>query len=414
MERGAAQRLIAEAVRELRRGVSDGEARGSQVIALVNAILDTALAEEATDIHLEPMDGKLRIRIRVDGMLRERPIQFPSELAPVIIARLKVMAGIDTAKRNRPQDGQIRYRSGDRSIDMRVAVLPVVDGERMVVRIMDASECFLGCEELDFTPRNQEIFKRLIRRPTGLLLLCGPMNSGKTTTLYAALSALNDPSCHIMTLEDPVERRIDGISQFQVNPEAGLTFVAGLRAALRQDAQKILLGEIRDRETAEMAVRIALTGHALFSTLHTEDTVSAVFRMIEMGIPPYLLTATLSGVIAQRLVRRVCERCSEKYDVPVGSREAVQLGEIYHEGMTLMRGRGCSHCHGTGYRGRMAIHEVLPISESIRAAILAGCDKESLRQTAVKDGMETLWQDGAAKACAGKTTLAEVGRALYG
>ena len=172
MERGAAQRLIAEAVRELRRGVSDGEARGSQVIALVNAILDTALAEEATDIHLEPMDGKLRIRIRVDGMLRERPIQFPSELAPVIIARLKVMAGIDTAKRNRPQDGQIRYRSGDRSIDMRVAVLPVVDGERMVVRIMDASECFLGCEELDFTPRNQEIFERLIRRPTGLLLLC--------------------------------------------------------------------------------------------------------------------------------------------------------------------------------------------------------------------------------------------------
>ena len=414
MEREEVQRLVADAVRELRRGASDEEPRGSQVIALVNAILDTALAEEATDIHLEPVNGGLRIRMRVDGMLRERPIRFPSELAPVIIARLKVMAGIDTAKRNRPQDGQIRYRSGNRPIDMRVAVLPVVDGERMVVRIMDARECFLGCEELDFTARNQELFERLIHRPTGLLLLCGPMNSGKTTTLYAALSALNEPSCHIMTLEDPVERRIDGISQFQVNPEAGLTFVTGLRAALRQDAQKILLGEIRDRETAEMAVRIALTGHALFSTLHTEDTVSAVFRMIEMGVPSYLLAATLSGVIAQRLVRRICPHCREEYAVPVGVREAVQLGELYHEGLYLVRGRGCTHCHGTGYRGRMAIHEVLPISEPIRAAILAGCDKESLRRAAVKDGMETLWQDGAAKACAGETTIAEVSRALYG
>ena len=428
MEREEVQRLVADAVRELRRGVSDGEARGSQVIALVNAILDTALAEEATDIHLEPVNGGLRIRMRVDGMLRERPIRFPSELAPVIIARLKVMAGIDTAKRNRPQDGQIRYRSGNRPIDMRVAVLPVVDGERMVVRIMDARECFLGCEELDFTARNQELFERLIHRPTGLLLLCGPMNSGKTTTLYAALSALNEPSCHIMTLEDPVERRIDGISQFQVNPEAGLTFVTGLRAALRQDAQKILLGEIRDRETAEMAVhnangivvraemavRIALTGHALFSTLHTEDTVSAVFRMIEMGVPSYLLAATLSGVIAQRLVRRICPHCREEYAVPVGVREAVQLGELYHEGLYLVRGRGCVYCHGSGYRGRMAIHEILPVSERIRAAILDGRDKSSLRHAAVEDGMETLWQDGAAKVLAGETTLAEVERALYG
>ena len=414
MEQEAVQRLVAEAAREVRRGAAAEGTSGSHVVKLVNAILDTALAEEATDIHLEPMGGRLRIRMRVDGLLRERPIQFPTELASVIIARLKVMAGIDTAKRNRPQDGQIRYRMGDRSIDMRVAVLPVVDGERMVVRIMDAAERFLSCAELGFTPHNQELFEQLIRRPTGLLLLCGPMNSGKTTTLYAALSALNEPSCHIMTLEDPVERRIEGISQFQVNPEAGLTFVAGLRAALRQDAQKILLGEIRDRETAEMAVRIALTGHALFSTLHTEDTVSAVFRMIEMGVPPYLLAATLSGVIAQRLVRRICPNCREAYVVPVGSRAKVQLGSLYHEGMTLTRGRGCAHCHGSGYRGRMAIHEILPVSEGIRAAILEGRDKSSLRAAAVEDGMETLWQDGTAKVLAGETTLAEVERALYG
>jgi len=414
MEQEALQRLVTEAAREVRRGTSEDGVRGSHVLTLVNIILDTALEEEATDIHLEPMGGRLRIRMRVDGLLQENPVQFPAELAPVIIARLKVMAGIDTAKRNRPQDGQIRYVHGGGTIDMRAAVLPVVDGERMVVRIMDAAERFLGCAELGFTPRNQEIFEQLIRRPTGLLLLCGPMNSGKTTTLYAALLALNDPSCHIMTLEDPVERRIEGISQFQVHPEAGLTFVAGLRAALRQDAQKILLGEIRDRETAEMAVRIALTGHALFSTLHTEDTVSAVFRMIEMGVPPYLLAATLSGVIAQRLVRRVCTHCREDYIVLPGSREAIRLGADYHEGMTLVRGHGCALCHGSGYHGRMAIHEVLLVSERIREAILCGNNRDALRRAAEADSVETLWQDGMAKACAGETTLEEVERALYG
>ena len=414
MEQEALQRLVTEAAREVRRGISEDGVRGSHVLTLVNVILDTALEEEATDIHLEPMGGRLRIRMRVDGLLQEHPVQFPAELAPVIIARLKVMAGIDTAKRNRPQDGQIRYVHGGRTIDMRAAVLPVVDGERMVVRIMDAAERFLGCAELGFTPRNQEIFEQLIHRPTGLLLLCGPMNSGKTTTLYAALSALNDPSCHIMTLEDPVERRIEGISQFQVHPEAGLTFVAGLRAALRQDAQKSLLGEIRDRETAEMAVRIALTGHALFSTLHTEDTVSAVFRMIEMGVPPYLLAATLSGVIAQRLVRRVCTHCREDYIVLPGSREAIRLGADYHEGMTLVRGHGCALCHGSGYHGRMAIHEVLLVSERIREAILCGNNRDALRRAAEADSVETLWQDGMAKACAGETTLEEVERALYG
>ena len=398
----------------MRRGPVDEGAHGSHVLTLVNAILETALAEEATDIHLEPLRGRLRIRLRVDGLLRERPVQFPPELAPVIIARLKVMAGIDTARRNRPQDGQLRYVCGERAVDMRVAVLPVLDGERMVVRIMDAEERFLGCAELGFTPRNQEIFERLIRRPTGLLLLCGPMNSGKTTTLYAALSALNEPSCHIMTLEDPVERRMDGISQFQVNPEAGLTFVAGLRAALRQDAQKILLGEIRDRETAEMAVRIALTGHALFSTLHTEDAVSAILRMMEMNVPPYLLAATLSGVIAQRLVRRICVHCRESYAVPIGSREAIQLGGAYREGMVLTRGRGCTHCHGSGYRGRMAIHEVLPISAPMREAILHRSDRDALWRTAEAEGVEPLWQDGVAKVLAGETTLAEVGRVLYG
>ena len=413
MEQEMLQRLVTNAVREMRLP-SRPEGRGSHVLTLVDAVLDAALDEEATDIHLEPMEEGLRIRVRVDGLLRAYPSLLPAAIAPVVIARLKVMAGIDTAKRNRPQDGQIRYPHGERSVDMRVAVLPVVGGERMVVRIMDGTERFLHCRELGFTLEHEAIFERLIHRPPALLLVCGPMHSGMPPSLYAALAELNDPACHIMTLEDPVERRIDGISQFAVCPEAGLTFVAGLRAALRQDVQKILLGEIRDRETAEMAVRIALTGHALFSTLHTEDCVAAIFRMSEMGMPPYLLAATLSGVVAQRLVRRVCVHCRETYTVAAGSDEALLLGSLYHEGMTLVRGRGCPHCHGSGYHGRMAIHEMLPISEHIRTAILGARSRDDLRRAAEAEGMRSLWQDGAAKAIEGETTLEEVERALYG
>ena len=412
MEQVFPERLVAAAMRDLRAGTREGGAQGSPVVALVNAILGAGLSEGATDIHLEPQGSGMRIRLRVDGLLREIAPHLPRELAPVVIARLKVMAGIDTAKRNRPQDGKLSHSHEGRVVDMRVAVLPVMDGERMVVRIMDADARFLGCAELGFSARNLSLFESLIRRPTGLLLLCGPMNSGKTTTLYAAIAALSDVSCNIMTLEDPVERRIDGVSQIQVNPEAGLTFVAGLRAALRQDAQKILLGEIRDRETAEMAVRIALTGHALFSTLHTEDAVSAVFRMAEMSVPRYLLAATLSGVIAQRLVRRICPHCRERYTP--GEKEAAQLGAFYQEGLQLTRGRGCAHCRGTGYSGRMAIHEVLPVSERIRSAILREEDKAALYAAAAEDGVETLWQDGVVKVIRGETTLDEVGRALYG
>ena len=414
MDETALQHLVTEAVREVRVGMGEGNVSGGKVVTLVDALLCAAILDEASDIHLEPMlQGGLRIRMRMDGMLHVCPVQIPPSLAPVVLSRLKVMAGIDIGKRNRPQDGQLRHMYHGRRIDMRVAVLPVVDGERMVVRILDAQEQFLGCQELGFSERNLTLFRQLIHRQTGLLLLCGPMNSGKTTTLYAALSELNDPSCNIMTLEDPVERRMDGVSQIQIHPETGLTFVVGLRAALRQDAQKILLGEIRDHETAEMAVRIALTGHALFSTLHTEDTVSAVFRMIEMGVPPYLLAATLSGVIAQRLVRRVCPYCRETYAAAEDVSEIAQ-GAPYERGTMLVRGRGCERCHGSGYRGRMAIHEVLPMTPRLRATVLQAHDKETLCAAAAADGMETLWQDGAAKAAAGETTLEEVGRVLYG
>ena len=409
MEQEAAQRLVAEAAREVRRGASAEGTSGSHVVTLVNAILDSALAEEATDIHLEPMGGRLRIRMRVDGLLRERPIQFPTELASVIIARLKVMAGIDTGKRNRPQDGQIRYRYGEQLIDMRVAVLPVLGGERMVVRIMDAAERFLSCAELGFTPYNQEIFERLIRRPTGLLLLCGPMNSGKTTTLYAALSEINTPERNIMTIEDPPEYRIEGVNQIQVNKKTGMTYAAGLRAMLRSDIDEIVLGEIRDAETAEMAVRAALTGHLLFSTLHTKDALGAVFRLLDMGVPAYLLAAALTGVVAQRLVRRLCPHCREPSEeaLPAWAEGASSTGRLW-------RAAGCASCGGTGFSGRLALQELLVVDAALQQAIVHRAGLEEMRELAGRQGMRTLAEDGIEKALQGRTTLSEVVRVLYG
>ena len=421
-EEDSYQRLLHRLVQSVRTGSASralprqGEPGRVPVVEFVDRMIAEALRLRASDIHIEPFEGAVRIRYRVDGSLLETHAPIPREVHAFLLARLKVMAHLESVERRVAQDGRISYMppEGGEAVDLRLATLPLLAGEKAVLRILNRSHALLSVGNLGFSVQNEMLFRRLCHQPGGMVLITGPVNSGKTTTLYAALSALNEPSCHIMTLEDPVERRIEGISQFQVNPEAGLTFVAGLRAALRQDAQKILLGEIRDRETAEMAVRIALTGHALFSTLHTEDTVSAVFRMIEMGVPPYLLAATLSGVIAQRLVRRICPHCREAYAVPVGSRAQAQLGDLYYEGLELVRGRGCTHCHGSGYRGRMAIHEILPLSERIRAAILNGRDKELLRRAAMEDGMETLWQDGAAKVLAGETTLAEVERALYG
>lgn len=286
MEREAARRLIAEAARELRRNASEDGSHRSSVLTLVNAILDTALAEDATDVHLEPMGGFMRIRMRVDGLLRERPVQFPRELAPVIIARLKVMAGIDTAKRNRPQDGQIRYVSGGRTIHMRVAVVPVVDGERMVVRIMDASERFLGCAELGFTPRNQELFEQLIHRPTGLLLLCGPMNSGKTTTLASLIEEINRTRrVHIVTLEDPIEYIFPSACAFLSQREAGRDFVSfsdAVRSALREDPDILLVGEMRDRATVEAVLMAAATGVLVLGTLHTRSAAETPMRVESM------------------------------------------------------------------------------------------------------------------------------------
>ena len=421
--------LVAEVLRDVRErtsGRNDGVSAGT--VLLVDAMLETAIELEASDLHIEPVGDSLRIRFRLDGQLIEDENRLPLEIALPVISRLKIMAKMDIARRNLPQDGQLRYPYRDKLIDMRVATLPVVGGERVVIRLLDYKERFLRSEELGFTAKKLDLFRELIRKPTGLLLLCGPMNSGKTTTLYAGITELNVPEYNIITLEDPVERKIDGVNQLEINPKAGLTFLAGLRAVLRQDAQKILLGEIRDKETAEMAVRIALTGHALFSTLHTDNAVSAVFRMLEMGVQPYILAATLSGVVAQRLVRRICTHCREEYPLTDSSRESLII-ESYWQSVNakqkkdfidddgiikLARGRGCEHCKGTGYRGRLALQEMLIVDEALREAILESRKPSELYLVAERGGMETLWQDGIYKVLTKEATLEEIERVLYG
>ena len=405
---------ISQALHEARQGGIGKSGAEAALVRLVDRLLERAVAYRASDLHIEPGEQGVRLRYRCDGLLREDTQLLPAELAPLISSRLKVMAGMDIAKRQLPQDGHIRYESGTRRIDIRVSSLPAADGEVLVLRLMNLEERPLALEELGFSAENLKLFRKVIRRPSGLLLLCGPMNSGKTTTLYAAMAELNAPEISLVSLEDPIERRLPGVSQVQVNEKTGLTYVAGLRAILRQDAQKVLLGEIRDGQTAQMAVRIALTGHLVMTTLHTEDATAAVLRLLEMGVPPYLLAATLTGVVAQRLVRRVCPTCQQRHEVKAGSEEAALLGQMWQPGLQLRHGCGCEACGETGYRGRMALHELLQVTPALREAILSRADREALRRQAEADGLRSLWQDGADKVLAGETTLSEVRRVIYG
>lgn len=411
------QLLVGRGLHEIRQYGSGvrGPARLSAIAGIADFLLESAAERKASDLHLEPFEGKLRIRYRQDGILIADAFSpVPSELAAALLSRLKVMGGMDIAQHRRPQDGHIRYEYQGIKLDIRVSVMPAAEGEMMVLRFMDLGGSVRTITELGFSKENRRRFESLVHRPSGLLPICGPMNSGKTTSLYAALQELNQPDRNLITLEDPIERQLSGVNQVQLNEKAGLDYAAGLRAILRQDAETILLGEIRDEQTAELAVRIALTGHLVMTTLHTENAVSAIFRLFEMGIPPYLMAATLSGVVAQRLVRCLCPYCKETWEVRPGSSEAALFGESYVSGMRLWRGMGCPHCHGTGYSGRMAIQEVLVVDAALREAILTRRDRRELSDLAIRAGMKTLWQDGLEKAAAGGTSLAEVRRVLYG
>ncbi len=377
------------------------------VVRLVNLLLEEAVAADASDIHIEPFESALRVRYRIDGLLYDQEAP-PRRLQAALASRIKLMAEMNIAERRLPQDGRIRVTIQGRRIDIRVSTMPTVHGESIVMRLLDRSSVFLPFERLGLSSAMAEEVGRLIRRPHGITLVTGPTGSGKTTTLYAALDKINAPDKKIITIEDPVEYQLMGVNQIPVNPKIGLTFANGLRHIVRQDPDVIMVGEIRDVETVDIAIQAALTGHLVFSTLHTNDATSAVTRLQDMGAEPYLVSSVLAGVLAQRLVRRVCEQCRGPYAPDPADLLAIGITET--GGVALSRGRGCDACRGTGYRGRTAIYELLRVTEEVRSLILRKAPAGAIRRHAVEAGMTTLTEDGWIKARAGITTVEEVVR----
>ncbi|MEN3013977.1 MAG: type IV-A pilus assembly ATPase PilB [Endomicrobiia bacterium] len=379
------------------------------IVKLANNIIITAVRKRASDIHLEPFEKKCRLRYRIDGVAKEEAF-FPHHVYNALIARIKIMSKLDVTETRKPQDGRIKMRIDEREIDFRVSILPVVYGEKAVLRILDSSALCLDLEKLGFEPEQLEIFLRTIRLPFGLILITGPTGSGKSTTLYSALSTLNRPEVNILTIEDPVEYLLDGITQVNVNPEVGLTFASGLRAFLRQAPDIILVGEIRDTETARIAIQAALTGQLVFSTLHTNDAPSAVTRLVNMGIDPFLISSTLTLVEAQRLVRKICSECKQPYEVPVEKLYPLGVTDDMvqrQKKVVLYKGAGCKKCNN-GYKGRIGIYEIMEITDEIREMILKNTPDIEIKKVAIRNGMSTLRKSAIRKMLAGITTIEEV------
>ncbi len=377
------------------------------VVNLINRVLIRASRAGASDIHFDPGEKEALVRLRLDGVLHEYR-RFPMQLYPQVVARIKVMANLNVAEKLVPQDGRMRIRIGERELDIRVSVLPTIFGERVVLRLLEQSNRLLTLGELGLSEEDYRKLERLARRPYGLVLATGPTGAGKSTTLYAMLLLVRElyPHKNIITIEDPVEYQVSGIGQVQVNPKVGLTFAAGLRSILRQDPDVILVGEIRDAETAEIAVHAALTGHLVLSTLHTNDAPTAITRLVDMGIEPYLIASSLEGVIAQRLVRRICPHCREPYRPSPEELKALGLPENF-EGV-LYRGKGCEDCLGTGYKGRIGIFEVLELDERLKNLILNTSNATEIRSEALKGSFKTLRQDALEKVLTGITTSSEL------
>lgn len=373
------------------------------IIQLVELILNFAVKMRATDLHIEPFEEFLRVRYRIDGHLHELHEPLPIRFAAAISSRIKILARMDTTAAFSALDGAIRFGE----TEMRVASMPSYGAESLTIRLLDSARNLHRLTDLGFTAANEKIFRRLIAQTSGMIILTGPMNSGKSTTLYAALRELNQPTRAIMTLEDPIEQHLDGVSQVQVNEKAGLTFAAGLRAMLRMDCNCMMVGEARDAETSQIAVRAALTGHLIFTTLHAGDSCSTVFRMIEMGVEPYLLASTLKGVVAQRLVRRLCPNCKKLAAANEVEEKIIGAKKVYNA-------VGCEKCGGTGFYGRQALHEILSVDKNIRSLILTSRDLDKIREAALKNGLKTLATDGLEKVRAGLTTLEEVRGILGG
>jgi len=382
------------------------------VIKLVNLVLSQAVRDNASDVHIESYKDRIKIRKRVDGILYDM-YSPPRHVQGKLISRIKIMAKMDIAEKRLPQDGRIEIRIADKNIDIRVSTLPTSFGERVVMRLLDKSSSLVPLQALGLSRDDLNHFLKLIKAPHGIILVTGPTGSGKTTTLYSALGILNNPDINIITIEDPIEYQMNGISQMQVNPKIGLTFANGLRTIVRQDPDVILVGEIRDVETAEIAIQSALTGHLVFSTLHTNDAASAITRLIDMGVEPFLVSSSVNAIMAQRLVRKICPHCKEAYVPSNTYLERVGLSPIKFAGRELFRGTGCAACLQTGYKGRIGIFELMGLTPAMKSVILTTSDAGQIKKQALSSlstGMTTLRQDGLRKVLAGMTTLEEVFR----
>jgi type IV pilus assembly protein PilB len=382
------------------------------IVKLVNLLITQAVNDRSSDIHVEPTERDVRIRYRIDGVLHE-VMRSPKNIQAGLVSRLKIMADINIAERRIPQDGRISLTVSGKGIDLRVATLPTVYGEKVVLRILDKSSALLRLEDLGFLETSYERYEQSFRKPYGCILVTGPTGSGKSTTLYATLNIINDVERNIITVEDPVEYRIPGINQVQIHSKAGLTFASALRSILRADPDTILIGEIRDKETAQIAVESALTGHLVLSSLHTNDSASAVTRLVEMGVEPYLVSSALDCVVAQRLARRLCDKCKEAYKPDEVELEEAGFSESeWPEIKELYRAVGCSVCGKTGFRGRQGLYEVMAMSEELERLCVARASSDEIRRMAIEQGMLTLRDDGLEKVKAGVTTIEEVFRVV--
>ncbi|MGH0032058.1 MAG: type II secretion system ATPase GspE [Myxococcota bacterium] len=380
------------------------------IIKLVNSLLQSAVKDRASDVHLEPFEREIRVRFRIDDVLYEPIKPLPRALQASIVSRIKIMGGLNIAEKRLPQDGRIRLKIAGRDYDVRLSTLPVAFGERVVMRLLPRTQDLLNLEKLGYDQDLLEVVEKLINRPNGIILVTGPTGSGKTTTLYGALSRINSTDKNIITIEDPVEIQLPGVGQIEINPKVGLTFASGLRSILRQDPNVILVGEIRDLETAEIAIQASLTGHLVFSTLHTNDAPSAITRLVDMGVEPFLVGSSLVAVLAQRLVRVLCSDCRVPYEATaeelreIGVKSAGRSVQVY-------RPEGCAGCNYTGYRGRVGIFELMQVDDDIRALVSQNIDSKTIKNKAVSKGMHTLRVDGAKKVLKGITSVAEVLRA---
>ena len=407
----AAQELDADLANDEIEGLSDemSEAVNSApVVKLVNSMIDYAIRAGSSDIHIEPMEDRIRVRIRIDGVMQE-VMSSPINAKEAIITRIKILGGMNIAEKRIPQDGRIQTMINDQQVDMRVSILPCITGEKTVIRILAKNDGNLNRKYLGISDHNNMMIDKIIKVPQGICLISGPTGSGKTTTLYTLLAEKNTPETNIITVEDPVEIRIPGLNQVQVNAKAGMTFASGLRSILRQDPDIILVGEIRDGETAEIAMRAAITGHLVFSTIHTNDAVSSINRLIDMGLEPYMVSSALVGVVAQRLVRRICTECRKPYEPDDYEKEKMKL----EPGQKLYKGEGCPECNGSGYKGRIAIHEVVVITKGMKVLLEKRASEEEMKQLAIKEGTLMLVDSAAALCMEGISTVDEMNRVAY-